>query len=134
MEKEIGESLSEKDLSIIIIPLKGKPGIVWIRPDKEFSYKGEMYDVVKIHYKNQQKYIYCKNDTREKELITNFNITRSSKKETEKKLKRNFNFSFYIQPNTISKNLYPIDLKFITTNILYKSTIVDIHSPPPKSA
>ena len=133
MEKEIGEGSKDDDLTLIIVPAKGETGVVWIKPDKEFLYKGEMYDVVKIQNKDQKKYYYCLNDSKEKELIANFNKTGNHKKETEKKLKRNFNFNFDFQRFSIAKNLYPIHLTFISIQFLYKSTSADILSPPPKS-
>jgi hypothetical protein len=133
IEKEIGEGGNDGDFSLIIVPEKGETGIVWIKPDKEFSYKGEMYDVVKIQMHDQKKYYYCLNDSKEKELIANFNKTANHKKETEKKLKRNFNYNFDFQGSCIAKNLYPVYLTINSTHFLYKSTTVDILSPPPKS-
>ena len=134
IEKEIGDGSKDEDITLIIVAEKGEPGIAWIKPDKEFRFKGEMYDVVKIQIHDQKKYYYCLNDNKEKELIANFNKTSNTKKDSEKKLKQNFNYSLYLQRYPVTVNLYSINSTFPSIPVLYKSTFVDIHSPPPRLA
>lgn len=133
MEEEIGGSYADQDLALIIIPDKGESGISWIKPGKEFQYKGEMYDVVKTKNLPEKKQYYCLNDNKEKLLIANFNKTRKAKKEAEKRLKRVFNYTFFLQPFTITKNIYPVKLTFTKIGSFYRSNTIDIYSPPPRS-
>jgi predicted transcriptional regulator len=133
IEKEIEEGSKDEHITLIIVPVADEQGICWIKPNKEFRYKGELYDIVKIQHQHQKKYYYCLNDSKEKQLIADFNKTHNTKKESEKKLKRSFNYSFYLQRFSITKNVYPIDFAFAATTILYKPNTIDILSPPPKS-
>jgi hypothetical protein len=134
IEQEIKEGIKDKELTLITIPDKGESGIVWIKQDKEFRYKGDLFDVVKIRYKDQKRLYYCLNDHKEQQLISNFNKTHNSKKESAKKLKRNFNYGFYTERFIVIKNLFPADCVFSSSTGLYTPNIIDIHSPPPKSA
>lgn len=138
IQKEIGEEIAaginDEDLTLIVIPDIGKSGITWIKPAKEFRYKGEMYDVVKTKNLPGKKHFYCINDTKEKQLIAGFDKTHNTKKESEKKLKRTFNYSFYLQSFTVTKLVYPIEFTFPTIINFYLSNAIDIHFPPPKLA
>jgi hypothetical protein len=134
IDEEIESGCKSEDLTLIIIPDEKDQGICWIKPNKEFRYKGEMYDVVKIKNLPGKKYYYCLNDRREKQLIAGFNKTHNTKKESEKRLKQNFSFSFYLQPFSASKNKYPIKLTFTNIGNYYMSNTIDIHSPPPRLA
>jgi len=132
--QEIREGIKDKDLTLITVPLNDEAGISWIKPNKEFRYKGEMYDVVKIQVQHQKKLYYCMNDSKEKQLLADFNKTHNTKKDSEKKLKRSFTYNFYFQQVTSVKNFSAIDIPFASIHILYKPGAIDIHSPPPKSA
>lgn len=132
--KEIAAGIKDEDLTLIVIPDKGNSEITWTKPEKEFRYKGEMYDVVKTKNFPGKKHYYCINDRKEKQLIAGFDKTHNAKKESEKKLRRNFNYSYYLQPSTVTKHLYPIEFTFPTIHNFYTSNAGEIHSPPPKLA
>jgi hypothetical protein len=134
IEKEIEDGSKSEDLTLIVVPAEKDQEICWIKPKREFRYKGEMYDVVKIKNLPGKKYYYCLSDNKEKQLIAGFNKTHNTKKESEKRLKRNFSYSFYLQPFAATKNVYPIELAFSTIGDFYTSNTIDIHSPPPKWA
>ncbi len=44
------------------------PSFEWEETNKEFRYRGEMYDVISIHYEKNTATIYCINDHKEKAL------------------------------------------------------------------
>jgi hypothetical protein len=134
IEEEIEAGSKSEDLTLIIVTAEKDQEICWIKPNREFRYKGEMYDVVKIKNLPGKRYYYCFNDKKEKQLIAGFNKTHNAKKESEKRLKRNFNYSFYLHPTIATKNEYPIELTFSTILNFYTSNTIDIHSPPPKLA
>jgi hypothetical protein len=132
IEEEIEEGLKSEDLTLIIVLAEKVQEISWIKPNREFQYNGDMYDVVKIKNIPGKKYYYCLNDKKEKQLIAGFNKTNNTKKESEKRLKRNFSYSFYLHPTIETKSEYPIELTFSTIFNFYASNTIDIHSPPPK--
>lgn len=134
IEEEIEAGLKSEDLTLIIVQAEKDQEICWIKPNREFRYKGDMYDVVKIKYVPGKKYYYCLNDKKEKQLIAGFNKTHNTKKESEKRLKRNFNYNSYIEHFTLTKRIYPIGLTFSAIENFYSSETIDINSPPPKLA
>ncbi len=129
---EIAAGVKDEDLTLIVISDNEESEIIWIKPNKEFRYNGEMYDVVKIKDLPGKKQYYCINDTKEEQLIAAFDKTHNTKKESEKKVKRTFNYSFYLQPSIINKLVYPIGFTFPPINNFYTSSATEIHSPPPK--
>jgi hypothetical protein len=131
IRQEIRNGLKEDDLSLIIVSINEVSGISWIESDKEFRYQGDMYDVVKIKIHNQKKYYYCIRDINEKQLIANYNKNHSSKKETGKRIKE-FKYQYIPLKISLTDLIYPVDLTTNEIAVLYKSNIIDIHSPPPK--
>ena len=56
------------------IPFSGNENnIDWEEEGKEFSFKGEMYDVAKIKTVNGQKILYCSSDKKEDLLLKQLN-------------------------------------------------------------
>ena len=131
--QEIRKGLQEKDLTLIMLPLNHQEDISWIKHSKEFRYKGEMYDVVKIKVLNHTKMYYCLNDSKEKQLIAGFHKTHNTRKDAEKRLKRGFTYNFCFQPYSLAENTRAIVVPFATIQILYTPGAIDIHSPPPKT-
>jgi len=131
IRKEIRMGLKEEDLSLIIVSIREESGISWIEPGKEFSYQGEMYDVVKIKIKNQEKYYYCIRDSKEKQLIANYNKNDRSGKEAAKII-RKFNYQYIAEKNLPADPAYPLDIAIPEISVFYASNIIEIKSPPPK--
>jgi hypothetical protein len=134
IKKEIINGLNNKDLTLIIVPFNDESNLCWIESNKEFRYKGEMYDVVKIQNQCQKKYYYCINDRKEKQLIANYDKNHNTKKDSGKKIKNLFNFFLYQQKSVVIKYTDTSDLPFAAIKVLYKLRTITIHSPPPKSA
>ena len=126
--------IHEQDLTMLEVTPENASALIWTQPNKEFKYQGEMYDVVKVKCDRQKTYYYCLGDQKEKLLIANFNIAHNTHKDLEKKLKRATVLSFYLPPTSITKIQYPIHILFAEPIGHYISNMVEIHSPPPKSA
>ncbi|MCX6226116.1 MAG: hypothetical protein NTV01_15420 [Bacteroidia bacterium] len=133
VNREIEMGINDEDLSLIIVPVNNESGICWIKQDKEFRYQGDMYDVVKIKTIDKKKYYYCINDTREKQLVDNFNKNNNSKKSAEKKIRQSFNYQYLPQP--FGRKIYfkCTDCLYPAPVFLFKSNKAEIHSPPPRS-
>ena len=86
MEKAIHIGLSEKEMTVISYTDNSKD-IFWEEEDKEFSFKGEMYDVVKTVVVKGKKIIYCVNDKKEKALIEKYNALSKHNSHSPKKQK-----------------------------------------------
>ncbi len=133
IRQEIRQGIKEEDLTLIIIPDNEETGICWLKPDKEFRYKDEMFDVVKIQIKHQKKYYYCLSDKKEKQLLAGYHKRNSTKKNAETKLKRTFVYNFDLQYASATTNFDFLDITFAGINDFYSSNAPDILSPPPKS-
>jgi hypothetical protein len=135
IRNEIRKGLKESELTLIIVNINNQEGICWVKAGKEFRYKGDFYDVVKKKIKNQKLCYYCINDKKEQILISNFNKSHNSKKETEKKLKRAFSTNNYFSTRYfLTNNLYSTDIKYPDLDYNNKSQIIKIPSPPPRKA
>ena len=130
---EIKKGIKESELSVITISLKDNHRLRWIKPDREFRYQGEMYDVVKVKVKNGKKYIYCLNDIKEKQLINNFIKKNKSDKKARRNIKRSNLIIKYINySNSFLVNLNINDFVNKSWQFIYNSNIVQTSSPPPK--
>jgi len=133
IRREIRKGLSEKDLTLITVPVNDESGICWIKPAKEFTYRGEMYDVVKIKISDNKKFIYCINDIREKKLIADFSKTNESSQKA-RKLLGNFQYIFVIQPESFFHINEPSNHDFRIKSFGTATAIREVTIPPPKFA
>ena len=86
MEEAIHNNLTEKEMEVICYTDNSKD-IFWEEEGKEFSFKGEMYDVVKTALVKGKKLIYCVNDKKEKLLIEKYNTLTKNNSRNSKKQK-----------------------------------------------
>lgn len=132
INNEIKEGLNEKDLSVVIIPLKDENKIIWTKKNKEFKYKGLMYDVVKTKIKNGKKYYYCINDVKEKQLITSFFRNNRRKNKFLFKLKKNLSKKYLSKKFSTKVSIKNTNVFVFENQAFYKSKILEVLSPPPK--
>ncbi len=132
IEEEIKRGLEESDLSVITIYDTDREGIDWIRPGKEFRYKGEMYDVVKTRTTDHKKYLYCINDTREKQLVDDFKNHFKRRKKTEGKVKRLFTKIYFCQKTSFGCQIFSSDIFFNSMVDFYEPINIKVPLPPPK--
>jgi hypothetical protein len=131
-EKKIREGINEAELSLIVIKTSDLSTIDWTKENKEFRYNGEMYDIVRMEIKGGSVHYYCFKDREEKQLIAQFIKSETTKKETDKKLVKFFNFQFY-QDIEASKNALVIwDMIYTERVDRPLSRYLDSLSPPPE--
>ena len=68
MEQKILKSINKTDLFCIVENAKNLPKIAWKRPEKEFSFEGNLYDVVYKENVLGTIYYYCLSDKDETKL------------------------------------------------------------------
>jgi len=134
IQHEIKKGLKEKDLSLIVVPVNNEKDIFWVKPGKEFRYRGAMYDVVKTRIAGQKKYYYCINDVQEKQLIVRFNKNHKQKEQAARRLKRNQSNKYFPEKYSLCTNFTNFDFSFAEYSSHYKSIITVVSSPPPKPA
>lgn len=114
--------------------------LVWIKPKKEFTYKGTMYDVVRKTIEDNGDITYhCINDTQETTLFVNLDNlvkknmdSRNGGKDPLKNLLNSLFFSstkIDFDPELINQN----HEKFSAYSFNYTSPELAISGPPPKN-
>ncbi len=132
IQHEIRKGISEKKLTLIVVSSNNEKVIKWTKKNKEFEYKGLMYDVVKTKIKNNYYYYYCINDVEEKNLITNYTIQNRCKNKILLKLKKNLSNKYFPEKFSINTETIKADIYFPEYHKLYNSTYLETLSPPPK--
>jgi len=139
IKKQIKEGVPEDELTIITQTSENFDEIVWIKPKKEFTYKGTMYDVVRKTVEDNGDITYhCINDTQETTLFVNLDNlvkknmdARNNGKDSIKLLFQSLYFSNDLMKINFSTNEKKVEL-FIFYSSYYLSPDLYVLAPPPK--
>ena len=131
VRREIRQGLAEKDLTIITVPISDESGICWLKAGKEFTYRGEMFDVVKIKIVKDKKCFYCINDTKEKKLISDFSKNNESGPKA-RKLLSNFQYIYILQAGCFLNIIETSNHDYCIRSFATASTVKEVTLPPPK--
>jgi hypothetical protein len=140
--KEIIRNNPDKSkLEVITIPnsiIKNQESIFKRIDDKEFRYKGKMYDIVMEKNLAGSVQFYCINDKLEEKLIARFSDLKNN--DNSKGLLRNnlikqFKIFSFDAPQTKQNNSFFPTISIAINNYYFMSLhsiILDINPPPPK--
>jgi hypothetical protein len=128
----IREGTRESELTLIEVSGFNDPEIKWIEPDKEFTYHGNMYDVVKIARKGGKQLYYCIDDVKEKELIVDFQKKHESNQKA-RKLLSNITTVFTLPISSPFHINEASEQAFCVSYFDIKSKIREVADPPPKA-
>ncbi len=134
IRQQILSGILQEKLTLIVASSKNETNIIWTRPNKEFSFHGEMYDVVRVEKNNHHCYYYCLSDHKEKQLIANYQKLQNRKRHTDEKMKRSINTLLFLQQNNSSGALISKVFKYRENPCNVLENFIIIPSPPPKSA
>jgi hypothetical protein len=65
-------NIDEQDIVYVEFSDQDSSGISWIKLNKEFVYRGELYDVVRVERSSKSNIYFCIRDTKEKKLIEDY--------------------------------------------------------------
>ncbi len=125
--------ISDSDkLCLVTIPENKMSEVYWKVKNKEFRYKNEMYDVVKLKYSGSERHYYCIKDSKENELLASYLKQVKALKTVEKRI-RIMLITNYLPQNLIVK-LYNsfVVYSYFELPKFYVSKIIEINSPPPQ--
>jgi hypothetical protein len=131
IQARIREGLDNSELTVITVSANDNLEVRWIKPDKEFTYHGSLYDVVKTELKNGKIVYHCINDSREKKLINDFNKKNESNQKSRKIL-TSHNTSYFAQFRALAHINEISDRDFYSMPFDYISRIKEVSDPPPK--
>lgn len=140
VKQRIKQSVPDNEFVLISVSIADNNSLIWTKPNKEFRYKGEMYDIVKQETKEDVILYYCIHDFKESKLFANLDehIQRhiadnpKQRKEAENILKRLAKDYFFqvFTINRLSELLQNIEYKIYLQT--YNSICLEILIPPPK--
>lgn len=128
----------QKDVSVIRLSNDEFKKLKWTEEEKEFEYHCILYDIVSIERVNDFVIIYCINDIKENQLISNFYHWMKDKDNPYdipfKELAKFFQINFFMQDNLIYqyKAFYSMSKKSIMNVRLIKLQFVHSIKHPPK--
>jgi len=132
VKAEIRQGLDKEDLSLIVVPVHGRQEIFWTKKDKEFRYKGSMYDVVSTEIRGENIYYYCLNDVKEKQLIARYNRNNRRRTQALQNLKRVMGNKYFPQKQISNTDLCHTDILLAGYQEQYTSVIPETDPPPPE--
>ena len=129
-----------EDLVLISIENSESSLLTWTKPNKEFRYQGQMYDIVEKKIKGSKIEYRCLHDFKESKLFENLDIHIknyiSHHPEQQNKTKNFLNIVaklFFFQRNTLSLETFCYTRKTPSTFLQnYKSIALDLRYPPPQ--
>lgn len=133
-------SVPQEDLVLISIDNNKSELLSWTKPNKEFRYQGQMYDVVEKEILNNKILYWCLHDFKESKLFENLDIHIKNyiahHPEQQNKTKNLLNIMaklFFYQRNTISLGTFGLKKDWHTVLFQnYKSIALDLRYPPPQ--
>jgi hypothetical protein len=132
IKAQIRQGLEEKDLSVIEVEKGRESGIKWLERGKEFIYRGEMYDVVRMESFGNKQVYHCIQDVKEKKLIAGFARNHDSSQKTRKLLSY-FQFNFINNPQVQLNTPIILEHEYGSSPFNICNNITEITDPPPKA-
>lgn len=106
--------------------------------DKEFEYRGEMYDVLEVLYSNDSAYYWCWPDKGETRLNAQLDLAlfrllgEDPERESQKDRLAQFYKSLYWEDAVVKTGLVSKKIKTVEPLFLICSGFGDVHDPPPE--
>ncbi len=134
-------SVPQEDLVLISISDADESQLIWTKPNKEFRFQGEMYDIVDIIKKGNKTLYRCLHDFKESKLFAHLDVHINNyiahNAEQQNKAKSFFNVMaklFFFQSEEsqiVGKD--PIENVYYHYTENYKSVTIDLLNPPPEN-
>ena len=127
----IRNGMEDEELTVIVVASGSESDVSWIKPGKEFTLNGEMFDVVKSKTENGRILYYCINDRTEKKLITDF-IHKGELMKKSRRLLTHANSIYIFQSASTVIIPAPTHHSFYNPEESFLSKIHEVPYPPPK--
>ena len=134
IKEKIINNLPENKLTILKISSCENDKIEWIEQGKEFRYKGEMFDLVKVKKVNGTTIYYCFCDSKESNLISSLDklvkdqCDHSQSRSVQKKQVINY----FFHEGLFSQSLDSSPVHYFTYTNGYNFICPEVTTPPPR--
>ncbi len=129
VQNQIKKGFKDEELTLIELSNENKDNIRWIEFQKEFKYKGEMYDVVKMVQNGNSTYLYCFNDKKEEAFVSSF--YRNLKIRLQK-ITNVYQVIFIVPVNTVTITFTSFENKFFYKDLNLQPISATVLAPPPE--
>jgi hypothetical protein len=144
IKKNIRETLPGAELTSIIIEQDQQSEIIWHRDAEEFSYKGQMYDLVRIELAEGKIIYKCINDRQEEKLFSALDefvlqhilSDKPLKNSSSKKIAAKINSLYYpdhSKPSSAPASRSTFQLSAFHMFLFPDSPTLEMTSPPPRT-
>lgn len=69
IKQKIKNSVPGNELAVITVDRHNRGELIWLEEGREFLYRNQLYDVVRLETKGDATVFYCINDTQEEQLF-----------------------------------------------------------------
>ncbi len=142
MKRRIKSAIPEHQLHIITVQNTSDPSIKWMKENKEFRYKGMMYDIVKSRKTDSTIEYYCINDIEETILFDQLDQKVQEKMDHQEENGQGIPVKKLLKSNSGNVYIIPSYQSFITVidqfihQSVYTATLSaptrEILTPPPQ--
>lgn len=113
------------------------PGLHWEETGKEFSYRGNLYDIISVETHGHTATVYCVNDHAEKKLLSLITAMRGHQQKSSAGAKTGFQklllSVFELQQHSVAPGIAALPRKILPQQLNKPvSQVRDILSPPPE--
>ncbi len=131
IKEKIEQGLKDDDLYLVIIHQNDLNKVAWLKPGKEFTRNGEMFDVVRKKNIGTDVYFYCINDKKESKLVSDFTKKNNESSQTNKILRKFLGFKYLNQLPEIKISVQTAKSKIPLVLFHYNSIKSEVPDPPP---
>lgn len=140
IKKQIKLGLPESELTFLHIAKSDEDELSWVESGKEFIYKDQMYDVVRVESKQDTTIYQCIKDTQEDALFAHLGDhvqkhiaeNKPMKNNGAKKLGQHVIKIYFLSEVTYFLALTESIIEFPSINNVCVSAVKKVHSPPPE--
>ena len=134
------QRISISELTAIQINKRDLSQLVWKEKNKEFYYKGELYDIVKTEEQTESVTYYCINDEQEEKLFANLDdhiktyvvLNKTNEKNSQKKNNNPLVKLYFVPPVRLLTSIESKLLQHLNLSFSLISLFKEIDSPPPQ--
>lgn len=135
IKEKIIHNLPDNKLILITISSADKEKITWTEFDKEFRFKNNMYDVVRIKIKGNTTYYYCFNDEKERNLFVNLDklVKDQTDNSQSRTIQKKQDITYYFHDTLLLHCPSEKSVYYFASTSQFISICSEVLSPPPKA-
>lgn len=135
IKEKIIHNLPDNKLTLITVSSADKEKIVWTEYDKEFIFKNNMYDVVRIKIKDNTTYYYCFDDEKESNLFVNLDklVKDQTDNSQSRTIQKKHDITFYFHETLLLQCPTEKPVSYFAPTSKFISICSEVLSPPPKA-